>query len=479
MLHKYCTYLLTYKGNKLPPFYIGSGTIYKIQNEGYIGSVSSRKYKNIFRSEKKNNIQLFKLKILKTFKTRKQAYTAEEKLQKQLDVVNNPLYFNMNIANSKHDRGDVSKPIVQLTLTGEFIKEFKSSSQCERITGLKQGNINACLRKKTKQAFGYVWVYKKDYNKLHDYSIFDKIYQYSIDGKLVKVWKCKECIDLKIYISSNKVIRSQGYFWFTEKKVNEIGHNYIRFLIKEYTLKISKRKYPSKYYDVTWVLYNGVDKSMKMIKNCDIKNKKKFHRRYRDKQIIENILIFKESEFNKETAEQTYKKIKDRYIKNKKNAVLKMLETTRDKTPIVQLTLEGDYIKTYNGVFEVSKNTGIHKDSIRGCIHKKQKRAGDFQFFYESDYLKNKNIGRNKEYGPNFKYLILQVDKNNGNILKTFKSAEQAKKYFGSGDINSVLRNKQKTSNGSRWYEIKNTNKTLVGRNIDEIKHLIIRPKIK
>ena len=159
MQHKFCTYLLIYRGNKLPPFYIGSGTIYKIKNEGYIGSVSSKQYRKFFEYEKKHNRELFAIKILKTFNTRKQAYSSEERLHKHLAVVKNPLYMNLGIANSKHNRGDMSKPIVQLTLFGGFVREFKSITSCEKITGLKQGNINACLHKHTKQktSNGSLW----------------------------------------------------------------------------------------------------------------------------------------------------------------------------------------------------------------------------------------------------------------------------------------------------------------------------------
>ena len=43
----YCVYLTVYSGNLLPMFYIGSSSVKKIQN-GYCGSISSKKYKNVF-----------------------------------------------------------------------------------------------------------------------------------------------------------------------------------------------------------------------------------------------------------------------------------------------------------------------------------------------------------------------------------------------------------------------------------------------
>jgi hypothetical protein len=93
----FCTYLTIYRGNKLPPFYIGSSTHHKIQ-AGYHGSVSSKKYRVIWRAEIANNPHLFKTKILKTFSSRKEALASERNLQELLKVLDNPLYINQGIA---------------------------------------------------------------------------------------------------------------------------------------------------------------------------------------------------------------------------------------------------------------------------------------------------------------------------------------------------------------------------------------------
>lgn len=94
---KYCTYLTIYLGSKLPMFYIGSSTIKKI-NAGYRGSVKSKKYKQIWKQELKDNPHLFKTEIIKEYYSRKMALYREKKLQKQLNVVKSSLYINMSIA---------------------------------------------------------------------------------------------------------------------------------------------------------------------------------------------------------------------------------------------------------------------------------------------------------------------------------------------------------------------------------------------
>jgi hypothetical protein len=83
----YCTYLTVYKGNKLPPFYIGSTSVVKINN-GYRGSVKSKKYKEIWKSELKNNPNLFTTKIVTIHDSRQEALDKEDLLHKKLNNEN-------------------------------------------------------------------------------------------------------------------------------------------------------------------------------------------------------------------------------------------------------------------------------------------------------------------------------------------------------------------------------------------------------
>ncbi len=93
----YCTYITFYRGNKLPPFYIGKSTIKNINN-GYRGSVSSKEYKSIWISELKDSPNLFKTIILKKFIDKVECSKHEEYLQRKFNVHKNPMYINMNIA---------------------------------------------------------------------------------------------------------------------------------------------------------------------------------------------------------------------------------------------------------------------------------------------------------------------------------------------------------------------------------------------
>jgi len=93
----FCTYLTIYRGNKLPPFYIGSCKLSKIE-KGYHGSVSSKMYSKIWNKEHKENPNLFITKILTYHKIDTEAREKELYFHISLNVVKSPMYINMSSA---------------------------------------------------------------------------------------------------------------------------------------------------------------------------------------------------------------------------------------------------------------------------------------------------------------------------------------------------------------------------------------------
>lgn len=62
----------------------------------------------------------------------------------------------------KTTNGKKAYIVIQYDLNMNFIKEWPSTMEIERITGFKNNNIGSCCRGKYKQAYGYIWKYKKD-----------------------------------------------------------------------------------------------------------------------------------------------------------------------------------------------------------------------------------------------------------------------------------------------------------------------------
>lgn len=137
----YCTYLTIYKGNKLPPFYIGSTSIENI-NKGYHGSVSSNRYKDIWKSELKTNPNLFKTIVISTHQTREEALAKEMFLQQKMNVAKSPMYINMAIANKKFISYEPRVVSEEARKKMSIAKKGKPQSP-EHIEKCRQCRINA------------------------------------------------------------------------------------------------------------------------------------------------------------------------------------------------------------------------------------------------------------------------------------------------------------------------------------------------
>jgi hypothetical protein len=91
----YVTYLTIYLGNLMPMFYIGYTSLSNIER-GYHGTVTSKRYKKIWKQELRDNPHLFKTIVLTRHDVKADAHDRERRFQKQLGVVKNPLYINLS-----------------------------------------------------------------------------------------------------------------------------------------------------------------------------------------------------------------------------------------------------------------------------------------------------------------------------------------------------------------------------------------------
>lgn len=69
---------------------------------------------------------------------------------------NKSQWYGMNGKN--HPR---SKPILQYTLEGEFVREWESINQVERELGFSNQNISRCCCGKRKTAYDFIWKHKE------------------------------------------------------------------------------------------------------------------------------------------------------------------------------------------------------------------------------------------------------------------------------------------------------------------------------
>jgi hypothetical protein len=75
-----------------------------------------------------------------------------------------------NVAKTKAPRAAVApdapksdsrtpRPVLQYTLSGEFVKEWPSMMEAER-NGFCHGNVSPCCLGRRKSAYGYIWKFK-------------------------------------------------------------------------------------------------------------------------------------------------------------------------------------------------------------------------------------------------------------------------------------------------------------------------------
>ena len=144
----YCVYLTTYKGNKMPKWYIGSSSLSKLEN-GYHGSVTSKAYKIIWRKELKDNSHLFKTDIIKIYNTREEALQGEYEYQVGCDVVKSKEYINMSFSIPKgffgRDVKGIKNPRYGYKYTEE---ELKLCSGNNNPNFGKRGILNPLFGKK-------------------------------------------------------------------------------------------------------------------------------------------------------------------------------------------------------------------------------------------------------------------------------------------------------------------------------------------
>jgi hypothetical protein len=146
----YCVYLTIYRGNKLPPFYIGSSTVEKVQ-KGYHGSVGSKKWKEIYQSELKQNNHLFETNIIEKFETRREATACELEIQIENNVVRSDMFFNESYAKVNGFHGTSTKGIPK---SDKMKSKLVANKNARGLRGYKQSKEHKELRSSIRKQRG-------------------------------------------------------------------------------------------------------------------------------------------------------------------------------------------------------------------------------------------------------------------------------------------------------------------------------------
>jgi len=145
-MKKYVTYITYYKGDLLPPFYIGSTNSEKI-SKGYNGSIVSKKWSTIYKKEQKENKHLFRTKILSYHETREEALEEELRLQKKHNVVKNEKYFNESYASINGMFGRDVTGSLNPNYGNKYSEEFKNIiSERTKVNTPRGNKVNTAIK---------------------------------------------------------------------------------------------------------------------------------------------------------------------------------------------------------------------------------------------------------------------------------------------------------------------------------------------
>lgn len=173
-----------------------------------------------------------------------------------------------------------SKKILQYSLDGIFIKEWKSVSEASNYLGITVSSISCCLRNKTKTSGGFQWKYYEEHYKTQIDSSISKnsgkrlINQYDLNGNFLKTWKSSKEIALNLKINTPKKIidcckgklkNYKGYIWkyYSKDFLDKIPIEHYKIL--QFDLN---KNFINEYNNVTEALKSVGGKSEGMILNC-------------------------------------------------------------------------------------------------------------------------------------------------------------------------------------------------------------------
>ena len=174
----------------------------------------------------------------------------------KLKTFDNNFGYNLTIGGCYNEAK--AKSVLQFDNLGKIIKEYKSTTEAEKETGINKETIrsNANINKVGKSAGGFVWMYRDDYDKYgfntdfyKNYSIkkcFKKVYQISLDGQILNIFNTiKETVEKtninKKSIESccdRNIIKSKtagGFIFCYEEEFIELGIENILKTRQKYT----------------------------------------------------------------------------------------------------------------------------------------------------------------------------------------------------------------------------------------------------
>lgn len=232
------------------------------------------------------------------------------------------------------------KEIVQLTLDGKFVRRWKSTDAVFEELGFHNANISMCLNGKLQQAYGFKWVFAKEYNRVCKAA--EKGLKSGENCKYRNIERETEILSECCFVWQH---RSTELSWSDISYVSEFLKGY-----KNRNILVNVCRLPFR------LMFDYMDemerKCAEETKSCRLTraNDKAIYNRFRD-----GLKRFSE-------VRETSKKCKAKRV--------------------VQLTLDGSVVKEYPSLHEVERETGWLFTSISACCNGATKTSHGFVWKY-------------------------------------------------------------------------------------------------
>jgi len=141
--------------------------------------------------------------------------------------------------------------------------------------------------------------------------------------------------------------------------------------------------------------------------------------------------------------------------KSRKDTYKKTKE--RSSIPIIQLSLNNEFMREWNSITDITKELNISIKTISNCCKYKKKSSKGYRWLYKLDY--ENNIYNLNKYFENCKYNNLNGAKNvvqldlNYYYIDEFESLKEAEKNIGisSSSISACCKNKTNRAGKFKW----------------------------
>lgn len=165
------------------------------------------------------------------------------------------------------------KSVVQLDLSGKYIATFISCGEAASSLGKEScsGIKRCCEKDKYKKAYGYIWVYKEDYNNnnidwnyyLNGMNVYQPVIQCDLSLKIIKEWENAASTSIDGFSPSTvssacngKYNTYMGYIWYWKYKPYLYFDNKEKRQQEALKRKLSKQKDICQYNQTTNELLN-------------------------------------------------------------------------------------------------------------------------------------------------------------------------------------------------------------------------------